>query len=283
MPATEPSFAAGFLRFALRLPNRRKRPRLGRRMVEPRALEREYLREILDVLEPVRALVRARLLPELGRLAREARGDTRTDGYADVLALIFDGIEAALVDVMPEDRDLRRATAAVGSKVSAHSAREVGAQVRHLTGLDVPTFVPGLEDRIQAFARQNASLIKSIPVDYLYDVEQATLRAFREGKRAEELAGILEDRFGVAQNRSALIAVDQIGKLNGEITKERQKGLGLTRYTWRTAGDERVRPEHADRDGVIFAWDDPPEDGHPGYAIRCRCWADPVVEDVLGG
>lgn len=280
--------SSNLLRFALRLrqglTGRKIRPRrLGRRMVEPRALERDYLALILKQLDLAKALVRERLIPEIPTLAYEARRDAmRADGFADVLAAIFDGIEAALVDAIPRDRELRGNVETVGLRVSEHSRREVSAQIRHMTGLDVPAFVPGLEDRIQVFARQNAQLIKSVPVDYLYDIEQATLRAFREGKRAEELAGILEDRYRVAQNRSALIAVDQIGKLNGEITKERQTGLGLTRYRWRTAGDERVRPEHAARDGEPFSWDDPPVGGHPGQDYRCRCWADPVVEDLLG-
>jgi SPP1 gp7 family putative phage head morphogenesis protein len=42
--------------------------------------------------------------------------------------------------------------------------------------------------------------------------------------------------------------------------------------------DDRVRPLHADRQGLIFRWDKPPSDGHPGMAIRCRCVADPVID-----
>ncbi len=49
-------------------------------------------------------------------------------------------------------------------------------------------------------------------------------------------------------------------------------------YIWRTARDGRVRPEHARREGRIFAWDDPPWDGHPGSAPGCRCSSEAVVE-----
>ena len=124
-------------------------------------------------------------------------------------------------------------------------------------------------------------LITSLPEDYLHDVEQTVLRAFREGKRAEEIAGQLEDRFDVSQRNAARIARDQIGKLNGELTRERQKNLGIRRYRWQSSGDERVRDEHRALDGKVFSWDDPPEEGHPGTPIQCRCWADPVVEDLL--
>lgn len=46
-------------------------------------------------------------------------------------------------------------------------------------------------------------------------------------------------------------------------------------YTWRTAGDDKVRPSHAANEGKVFAWDNPPETGNPGEAINCRCWAEP--------
>ena len=99
--------------------------------------------------------------------------------------------------------------------------------------------------------------------------------------QAEEIAGELEDSYGVSARRAALIARDQIGKLNGEIARERQTELGIRRYKWRSSSDERVRPEHADRDGQIFEWSDPPPDGHPGQPVQCRCWAEPLIDDLL--
>ena len=46
------------------------------------------------------------------------------------------------------------------------------------------------------------------------------------------------------------------------------------KYTWRTQKDRYVRDEHKKREGVVFEWDDPPYDGHPGEAYGCRCWAE---------
>ena len=46
-------------------------------------------------------------------------------------------------------------------------------------------------------------------------------------------------------------------------------------YTWRTAGDERVRAGYAAHAGQVFAWANPPDGGHPGTAPNCRCWAEP--------
>jgi hypothetical protein len=44
-----------------------------------------------------------------------------------------------------------------------------------------------------------------------------------------------------------------------------------THYIWRTRRDGRVRPSHAENDGKVFAWDNPPPTGHPGEDFNCRC------------
>lgn len=49
------------------------------------------------------------------------------------------------------------------------------------------------------------------------------------------------------------------------------------RYVWRTRRDEKVRLSHRRNDGRIFAWDDPPDTGHPGEGHNCRCEAVPYV------
>ena len=53
-----------------------------------------------------------------------------------------------------------------------------------------------------------------------------------------------------------------------------------THYVWRTRRDGRVRPSHAANDGKIFAWDNPPPTGHPGYESGCRCVAMPYAPPV---
>ena len=50
-------------------------------------------------------------------------------------------------------------------------------------------------------------------------------------------------------------------------------------YVWRSAGDDKVRDSHAERNGQLFAWADPPAGGHPGTEPNCRCWAEPYYGD----
>jgi SPP1 gp7 family putative phage head morphogenesis protein len=69
-------------------------------------------------------------------------------------------------------------------------------------------------------------------------------------------------------------------------TQLKAKERFSSHYIWRTQGDERVRPEHAARDGQVFSWDDPAI-SPPGTEFGCRCIAvpyhgifDPPIEPV---
>ncbi|MBJ3784002.1 minor capsid protein [Devosia sp. MSA67] len=62
-------------------------------------------------------------------------------------------------------------------------------------------------------------------------------------------------------------------------TKSVQEGKATTHYTWRTAGDDKVRHAHAALEGKVFSWSSPPEGGHPGAGHNCRCWAEPYYGD----
>ncbi|MEM9010647.1 MAG: phage minor head protein [Pseudomonadota bacterium] len=72
----------------------------------------------------------------------------------------------------------------------------------------------------------------------------------------------------------------------GLVGELRQRALGVEFYVWRSEDDEKVRRAHAVYDDQVFRWDDPPEDGHPGQAINCRCRAEPfiprVTQNVIG-
>jgi hypothetical protein len=86
-------------------------------------------------------------------------------------------------------------------------------------------------------------------------------------------------------NRAKLTTRTQISRAISEEEIARNRQAGLTHYIWRTAEDERVvgnpsglypkgNPGHEDhyhRNGKVFAFDDPPEDGHPGIPYNCRC------------
>lgn len=134
---------------------------------------------------------------------------------------------------------------------------------------------------------EQVELIKSIPQDAAARAQALARKAISEGGRAESLEGIIKQMAGTedyALNKATLIARTEISKANTALTRARSENLGVTHYIWTTVGDADVRDSHAEMEGQICSWEDPPEvegEGahHPGDFPNCRCFASPVLPD----
>lgn len=247
--------------------------------------------------------------------------EARADGYLDVLRMLVERMHVELErtgpphevdDVLHETaittsrenaawigRQAARAGIGVGDRRptreqgdAARSARHAFAQTLRLS----PSLgEPHLQEQLDGWAKTNADLIGTMKRKYLSDVQQVVARGVSSGRRHEDIAAEIQARFltktatdgdGARRVRGVTyqarrMARDQVSKLNADLTRTRHQQLGVDRYTWRTLRDPRVRPEHADREGKVFAYSNPPEDGNPGEAVQCRCYADPVLDDIL--
>jgi SPP1 gp7 family putative phage head morphogenesis protein len=138
--------------------------------------------------------------------------------------------------------------------------------------------------------------------DYIGKINQQAEQAILSGWSPAQLAKEIQKIDGqMKAGRANLIARDQIGKLNGQVTQARMEAAGLDMYIWSTSGDERVRSSHEMMDGGLCRWDDASvysDDGgktwkprpagairvHPGEDISCRCCAlsywDELVDEV---
>lgn len=138
---------------------------------------------------------------------------------------------------------------------------------------------PTLKPLVSGWARDHAQKIKGMQDEQLDKVED--LLTFGANRRHESLAeDIREQLEDVSESRARSIARDSVLTLNGKITHHRHKKAGINSYIWTTAGDDKVREEHALLDGQEFSWDDPPEPGHPGEDYNCRCVAYPVIPEL---
>lgn len=133
----------------------------------------------------------------------------------------------------------------------------------------------------EIWVRENLDLVGSLEAETLRKLRDELTRLIADGVPEDEieerLIAFLQKQAEVEENRAVLIGSDQVGKLNGRLMEYWQRSAGITEYRWQTMMDDRVRPKHRERQGLIFKWDNPPPDGHPGMAIRCRCVADPVI------
>ncbi len=143
-----------------------------------------------------------------------------------------------------------------------------------------------MNDAYQAVIAENVGLIKSIPQQYLAQVEGMVMRSVQVGRDLGTLAADLENQFGVTKRRAALIARDQNNKATAVLTRTRHLELGIVQAQWvHSRAGKTPRPTHvaASRDGVIYeiaeGWLDPAIGRRiwPGTEINCRCVGRPIM------
>lgn len=252
-------------------------PRM-RRQQPPFGVEVSYSADILGFRATAVRLVKERLLPALpGLVGRTDAWHEDADGKRGK-----DLVDRIRLDSKPARARIEEAARKASSRTSDHNKQELRDTLKQGLGVDVLLSDKGVSSHLEDFVAQNVSLIESVPETMLDQVETVLLTGLRQNARAEELSRDIQERMDVSESRARLIARDQVAKLYGEVNRLRQDNLGITRYTWRTMQDERVRPTHADKEGNEYDWDDAPADtGHPGEDYQCRCYAEPILADIL--
>jgi SPP1 gp7 family putative phage head morphogenesis protein len=141
-------------------------------------------------------------------------------------------------------------------------------------------------DILQATINANVALIKSIPEQYLTQVEGMVMRSVQTGRDAGQLYSDIREQFGVTRRRAALIARDQNAKATSAIQTARQKEAGITHAVWMHSGGGRhPRPTHVAMNGKQYEVSKGMYDSSvdkwifPGELINCRC----VMRSVIPG
>lgn len=249
-------------------------------MAEPLGIQRAYLERINRLRADMIAAVREHVVPVLEELAAEASRIATTDAKKRDVGDAVDAARAAFEKKWPKPR-VEAIVEPIAKEVPTFSAKQLNKQLSAAIGETISLDIVGSEAWVAAAAREwtseNVALIKSIPAEFFPDLEKRLTSAIADGARWEELALDIEARYGVTASRAKLIARDQIGKFNGDLNRVRQTDLGITKFIWRSMGDERVRDDHVERNGQTFEWSDPPEGETPGEPIMCRCFAEAVI------
>ena len=280
-----------------RKPRQRRRPPVWQ---YPRAIEAKYATFLAGIVNHLASVTKA-ALPSIERIVAERDQENRLDAWTESLDTVLEALKLKFgIAISPSK--LNTYLADVGQKTSKWNDAQWQNSLKAMLGVDVYSPERFLASHIKAFVNENATLITKLTEGTYHDVAQVLTAGIRRGDRVETIkkellswSDLESGRFRKAETRARLIARDQIGKLNGELTMNRQTALGITEYTWRTSMDERVRgnpsglypksdPSHYDREGKVYKWASPPEGGHPGEAIQCRCWAEPIFdEEELAG
>lgn len=263
---------------------RRRKPRpsrMDRRGMD--TLESRYNRSLRSAIDVTMVEWTAQLVEYYERM-----GDAdAAQRYADELR---DAVARGLTTIA------NRAVPDWFSAVDRYAANKFNRSLRDALGIDAASILDQsiYDDIHERTIAENVNLIQALAsahyeqvIDAIYDDFEGV--GFPGG--AKSLAGRIQEITGATKYRASVIARDQTSKLNSQMTQARQEDAGITHYIWRTAGDQRVvgtpgglyptgndkHRNHYERNGKLFAWNDPPSDGHPGESILCRCIAIPQI------
>jgi uncharacterized protein with gpF-like domain len=262
------------------------RPNAGTEIIYRRRLEAMVAEMTADVVKAVRAAYRSNP-PELATDELPSKALRReVNRLAKRWEKNFADAAPALAEYYAKSAERRSA------RQLERILREGGFSVKF-------KMTKAMRDVMDASVAEQVGLIKSIPEQYLHEVEGAVMRSVQVGRDlkglVDEIGGRVKlerkpgekDRSLAARTfrRAALIARDQNNKATAVITRTRHLELGITKAVWlHSHAGKAPRPTHLENDGQLFdieeGWLDPAVGKRiwPGELINCRCVSKPVVE-----
>lgn len=237
----------------------------------------------------------ARYRRELRKLIKAMHEDTKRE----MRALYSDTVTDAPVTLTQIMAMLREKWYKIFEKKAREMSRWLADTVKKRTRKDIlnqlkkigmviePHFTDAEVKITNSIVEWGISLIKTIPQDYLRNVQETLSEAARQGDRAAIKEAIVEkfehplvQTEEQAERRAELIAKDQVQKATQEFSRENAKAYGATKAEWiHIPGQYTSRITHIHMDGRIFDIDvglydeDVGEYVKPGQLPYCMCSA----------
>lgn len=263
-----------------------RNPKLKGVFLYPFGIEKSYALYIKKLIQTFTERAEDLIFPQLEMWYNEFN---RADGFgAD-----WSQVNSSLLDLQKNefDKNAGNLTAAIfsfGEKTEKWNQEQNNKFVKQILSEPVFPQEAWLNPVLDSWEKENFELIKGLSNDYIKQINTIVSTGLQTGleigaiKKAIRTAG--ETMTG---SRARLIARDQVGKLNGLLTKRRNEELGLSMYEWSTSMDERVRSSHRPLNFKTCRWDNATvysDDGgktwksrasigavekHPGIDIQC--------------
>ena len=143
---------------------------------------------------------------------------------------------------------------------------------------------PPMQDALDAMIAENVGLIKSIPEQYLREVQGIVMRNYAASRDIKTMAKEIRARYGVASRRAMLIARDQTNKCTSIVQRVRMTEIGIKEAIWmHSHAGKTPRPTHVAMDQKTYKIGKGMYDSaekrwiYPGELINCRCTSRAVL------
>ena len=267
----------------------------------PHGVEIKYFRQLKGFFKPLTDYVNKYINEHLEPLLRGDSTELHLDtipgpSFRNMIYNLENWLSIYMPDIadLPKDSNNNVIFTALGKtaeEAKAFGDKEFQKIIEKGIHVSVPTSSPWWNDMKSSWAENNYTLITSNAKKYVEQINNLTEQAIVNGLSPKKLKEqIMKATEGLSEKHCKLLARDQMGKLNGNITEAQMQEIGLDLYVWSTAYDDRVRDSHALMEGLLCRWDDasvcsrdngktwePRPSGavdlHPGQDIQCRCVA----------
>lgn len=278
--------------------------------IYPKAIENRYKRKLSSYFKPLLDYVNKFLSENMEDILK---GDSKErfdsipgDTYRRMVKNMESWIAVNLPSISDSDSDLENVVYA-GMKSTAlelkeFQDKEFNKQLEKSINVSIKEQADWWESMSDSWADNNYNLIRSNASAFTSKINTIVEQAVVNGTSPSELKKeIQRATTGLSDAKCKLLARDQIGKLQGQISQAQMTEVGLEMYIWSTSGDERVRDSHREMEGLLCRWDSAdvcsydngktwvnrPSNAvhmHPGQDIQCRCVAlafFPEIEDII--
>lgn len=244
----------------------------------PRGIENELADMIDFMVETMAKRFKNQVLGQLQVKTVEKFADAQTGNFAAILLRLSKAAQKSILKQFGDDR-IDTISQAVLAKLDKKSKEEFYKRVAAKTGINLTDLIAkeGMKATTNALMTETSQWIKTLRDDTFQKFTNNTLFAMSQGESLDAVVSQFDDVVAERKNHAKFLARNQVQNYNSITTKIRAQNLGIVKAVWETAGDERVRPSHADREGKEF---DLAEglyssiDGlHllPGTDYNCRC------------
>lgn len=239
----------------------------------PFSVEQQYAKDLLKLIDEVEQMV---MLHYKRVIVPQLKGYRADDDELNTIQRILEIIRALSLNVFSDNNIVNIANRFVNN-LNLFNMKNITDQAR-IAGISIVQDTPKLKDFVKSSVTQNVSYIKSIESNLLDKVSTLIFEETVKGTASKQIQEQLMQSFNVSRSKAKFIAIDQSGSIFGQLTKERHTSIGVEKFTWLSAGDKRVRPEHQNYNGKTYTYKDGANGKTPGSDYRCRCVGQPVFE-----
>lgn len=246
---------------------------------EPLKSEEKALESaMLSMVELMSRMYKNQVLLELNQSTINKFEDAQTGNYAAVLTTLSNRIQKKLLTRFSNKR-IKQLSKDVLSKNDKRSKQIFYERAGKEIGIDPAALIKrdGMSVDMNALILETSTWAQKLRDETLEMYTANTLRSMTLGEPIEDILKQYDGMVEKRRNHAQFTARNQVNSFNSIMNKTRAQKLGITKATWVTAGDERVRHSHDARNGKEFDLSKglySSTDGKwllPGTDFQCRC------------